>query len=201
MKPSHRLLILCLSTFFLTSCQNQTQPYVSTRKVLQSIDDNNKYANLVEKQPIHKLSPHKQDEQQLAHAVLSELLTDETLKNSHLQVISYNSNILVVGETDQTSNIDKITSIVKNNPHVHTVKTLVTPGVNINKTQQIQDTLIKRRTLDILSRLTPSQSHIPIIVNDGNLYFITQNDDKSLKEMLVNSLSKIPNLNSIYFIE
>lgn len=181
----------------LAGCQTTKRQTPSLVSDAYAIYQPQETAMLQPSSEIQSLSSHKHDPQHLAHAILSALLSHEALEELHLQLVSNNNIVLVVGEARNQEQIDLIYTIIKSYPDVKAVYSYLTIANNLPTESQIQDSMILTEARSKLTSVTPSQSHMQIIVNNDRIFLLGK-PSKESQEALFRQLSLIPQVKNIY---
>ena len=140
----------------------------------------------------------KRDSQKLAHHALSAVLSNEKLSRTHVQIVSYFGNLLVVGEVHTTKNIDLTKEVLQSVKGVHQVALELRPQSNNSVRQQINDSKTTTQVKKQLHQLGVSFSHLQPVTNAGTVYILgpASNDDKS---QITQTLHSIPSVRSVRF--
>ena len=140
----------------------------------------------------------KRDSQKLAHHALSAVLSNDKLSQTHVQIVSYFGNLLVVGEVHNTNNIDLTKEILQEVDGVQQVALELRPQSNNSVRQQINDSKTTTQVKKQLHQLGVSFSHLQPITNAGVVYILgpASSEDKS---QITQTLHSIPSVRSVRF--
>lgn len=204
------LTALISGLLLLTGCNSKT---ANTRKQTISFHSTSTASNPmyqsdvsgVETQTTRSYTPLRsrarpRDNQQLAHTVLGALLSDDALNNSHIQVASYQGDLLVVGEVQNQANIAQAQNILRETQGVKSVALELKPKQNNSISQQAQDSRTTTKVRKKLQTLGVSFSHLQVITNGGKVYLMGSVSAEE-KQQISHALYQIQEVQSVQFFQ
>ena len=142
------------------------------------------------------LSTIYQDEG-IAHQAYGLLYDDPTLKDTHLNIVSINSIVLVVGQTPTADQKKKISDIIQTIPEVKKTYNQVTVGPATPPLTKSNDIWIttKVKTAMLAENGLPS-TQVRVLTEDGVVYLLGVVDEKQA-ELAVSVASKIKGVKKV----
>ncbi len=155
---------LLLACFFLCSCSD----HVQRLHIIRNTTSAPKPSLVVE--PV--TTGYPKDSQSLAHSVLGKLLQEQRLHYAHIQSASYFGHVLLVGQVENSDDVDFIQQQLTNNTKVRSFKLFLNAHSKHHKVYLAEDSLLKTQAVKILSNIPIATSHLQLLCSDNTIYII-----------------------------
>ena len=181
------LLVACL---FLCACSD----YYQRIRLAQDTTPAPKPGLVVE--PVTKGYP--KDSQSLAHSVLGQLLQAQRLKHAYIQSASYFGHVLLVGQVENSDDVDFIQQQLSNNPKVKSFKLYLRAHSKQHKVYLAEDSVLKTQAVKILSNIPIATSHLQLLCSDNTIYILGSLDTNNI-DHIKHVLFTQTRAHSVYF--